>query len=443
MPKSIKLYFIVIICLLLAIFATCGNQQNSKKQPEKRAAKITTHQLEPWYEIYFSHVYSGNPQEAKQDPTNIDKMLAKKIASAKASISAALHELDSNLITEALIKAHQHGVKLRLLTETDYMDEESIKELQEVGIPVKNDSGRGGLMHNKFLIFDRQAVWTGSFNTTDNGAYKNNNNAIYIHSEKLAYNFTAEFNEMFEQNQFGRTSEKAIPHPKVTMPDKTEIITLFSPENDVLDAIIAEINKARQSIFFMAFSFTHEGIGQAMIEKYKASVDVKGVFETRNSDTAYSQYPKMKAMGIPVKQDTNKYILHHKVIIIDSETVITGSFNFSQNAAKTNEENILIIKGNTNIANTYLSEFKRLYEQEAPLITTPSENLTKVENTTKININTADASELMQLPSIGETIAQRILEYRQRNGQFTNLHSLTKVKGIGKYSQNLPNLPLV
>jgi len=420
-------------------------QETLPKQPqivERTKPQTETKETIPWYEIYFSHVYSGNPQEAKQDPTNIDKMLSEKIASAKTSIDAALHELDSAIIADALIKAHQRGVKVRLVTETDYMSEASILKLQDASIPVKNDGGRSGLMHNKFLIFDQDAVWTGSFNTTNNGSYKNNNNAIYICSKELAYNYTAEFNEMFEHSQFGVESEKAIPYPTITMPDKTEISTLFSPENNVLDAIIAQINQAQKSIYFMAFSFTHDGIGHAMIEKYQASVDVKGVFETRNSDTAYSQYPKMKAIGMPVKQDTNKYILHHKVIIIDRNTVIIGSFNFTQNAAKTNEENVLIIKSNPNIANAYLGEFARVYGEVAPAITIPSasnevesrktKSKVREANTAKININTATLEELIQLPSIGQTIAQRILEYRQRNGQFTNLHSLTKVKGIGK-----------
>ena len=98
-----------------------------------------------------------------------------------------------------------------------------------------------------------------------------------------------------------------------------------------------------------------------MIDKHRAGVDVRGVFEKRGSDTSYSQYPKMKNIGIPVKQDTNRWILHHKVIIIDGETVITGSFNFSNNAATTNEENILIISGNHALAQVYLDEVARVY----------------------------------------------------------------------------------
>jgi len=334
---------------------------------KSRRSEPTT-KLPSWCEIYFSQVYNGDPKVAKNNPRNIDKILVQKLNTARRTIDAALHELDSEVITDTLVNAHKRGVKVRVVTETDYMNEDSIEQIQSERIKVINDMGRSGLMHNKFIVIDGRYSWTGSFNTTDNGAYKNNNNAIFIDSSAIAQNFETEFEEMFTQKKFGSRSPKIIPNPIIRMPDGTEIKTLFSPENDVDDAIIAELNKARQSIFFMAFSFTHQNIGQAMMDKYRAGVDVRGIFEKRGSETSYSQYPQMKAMGIPVKQDTNRWILHHKVIIIDGETVLTGSFNFSQNAARTNEENILIISGNRAIVQAYLDEFARVYGESISIL---------------------------------------------------------------------------
>ena len=138
---------------------------------------------ENWYDLYFSQVYSGDPAVAGANPNNIDRMLVVKINDAKYRIDAALHELDSDRIANALINAKKRGVQVRLITETDYEDEISISAVRQGGIPIKTDEGRGGLMHNKFLVFDQRAVWTGSFNTTTNDATKNNNNAIFIRSE--------------------------------------------------------------------------------------------------------------------------------------------------------------------------------------------------------------------------------------------------------------------
>ncbi|MFQ6041650.1 MAG: phospholipase D-like domain-containing protein [Candidatus Poribacteria bacterium] len=359
--------FIVVTLLLLLIIGVVIFFVYRSRQPQLIA------KLPPWCEIYFSQVYSGNPEVVKKNPRNIDEMLAQKLNFAQRTIDAALYELDSEVIADALIDAYKRGVKVRVVTETDYMTEYSIKRIQRAGIRVANDMGRSGLMHDKFIVIDGRYSWTGSFNTTDNGAYKNNNNAIFIDSPKIAQNFETEFErlcgesaiplKMFTKKRFGGRSHENIPNPVVRMPDGTEIRTLFSPENDVVDAITSELKRARKSIFFMAFSFTHRKIGQAMIDRYRAGIDVRGIFEKRGSESSYSQYPKMKAIGISVKQDNNRWILHHKVIIIDGETVITGSFNFSNNAAKTNEENILIISGNRAIAKAYLDEFARLYNE--------------------------------------------------------------------------------
>ncbi len=145
-----------------------------------------------WYEVYFSQV-NNNEAAAKANDQSIDRVLVQKLATAQNSIDAALHEIDSDRISQALIAAHQRGVRVRIVTETDYMDEASIKALQAARVPIVSDQGHSGLMHNKFVVIDRRFIWTGSLNTTDNGAYKNNNNAIWIESAELAENFTSAF----------------------------------------------------------------------------------------------------------------------------------------------------------------------------------------------------------------------------------------------------------
>ena len=67
-----------------------------------------------------------------------------------------------------------------------------------------------------------------------------------------------------------------------------------------------------------------------------------------------------------MRQDGSRYVLHHKVIIIDEQTVITGSFNFSKSAAQRNDENIVIIRDAT-IAGLYLDEWKRIWGSAAEL----------------------------------------------------------------------------
>ena len=125
--------------------------------------------------------------------------------------------------------------------------------------------------------------------------------------------------------------------------------------------IAGHLAQAQQSIHFLAFSFTNDVIGQAMIARAKAGVSVAGVFETTGSETQYSEYGKMRKAKLDVLQDGNPYVMHHKVIIIDGHTVIFGSFNFSNNADKDNDENLLIVDDPT-LAQAFEAEFQRVRE---------------------------------------------------------------------------------
>ncbi len=309
------------------------------------------------WEVYFSEVYAGALNE--NTPNTLDKRLIAKLGSASVSIDTAIYDLDSKPVADALIDAYKRGVKVQVFTENDNVDEAEIKRLYEAGVPVRDDGDNKGYMHHKFFVVDERYVWTGSYNTTYNGAYKNNNNVVWIDSVPLAYNFTQEFREIYFSEELKKSSDPFIPHPHVPLSDDTQIHTYFAPDSDTITPLLQEIESADKSIYFMAFSFTHDKLGKAMRDRFQKGILVEGVFEERQI-SVHSEYKSMKEAGIPVIIDTSSGTMHHKVIIIDDETVITGSYNFSKNAETRNSENLLIIKGNKEIARAYLDEFNRL-----------------------------------------------------------------------------------
>jgi phosphatidylserine/phosphatidylglycerophosphate/cardiolipin synthase-like enzyme len=240
-----------------------------------------------------------------------------------------------------------------------------MKKLGDSGIEVVTDPPRRrGLMHNKFAVIDGAYLWTGSYNATVNDSVKNNNNALLICSPLLADIYKKEFQEMFDEEIFGNRKERG-PFAELRKSyyvkiEETDINAYFAPEDNVERIILKRLEKAKTSIHFMAFSFTSAGIGEMMIKKFKSGVAVQGIFEKRGARTGHSQYVKLKLEGIPVRLDHNRGAMHHKVIVIDGERVIMGSYNYSRNANRSNDENILVID-NKEIASEYLAEFKRLW----------------------------------------------------------------------------------
>jgi phosphatidylserine/phosphatidylglycerophosphate/cardiolipin synthase-like enzyme len=321
-----------------------------------------------WWKLYFT---SPGRWSAMSKTANPETGLVSIIGKAKESFYGAFYEISSPAVVDALIDARKRGVEVRLVTEHDTMRTKKgkgsryMKRLEESGIEVVSDPPRRrGLMHNKFAIIDGNYLWTGSYNATVNDSVKNNNNAILIYSSLLADIYTNEFREMFDGDIFGNRSERGpfadlrkTYHVKI---EDTDINAYFAPEDNVERIILKRLEKANVSIHFMAFSFTSAGIGEMMIRKFKGGVDVRGIFERRGARTGHSQFVKMKLEGVPVRLDHNRGAMHHKVIIIDGERVIMGSYNFSRNANRSNDENILIID-NREIASEYLSEFKRLW----------------------------------------------------------------------------------
>jgi phosphatidylserine/phosphatidylglycerophosphate/cardiolipin synthase-like enzyme len=321
-----------------------------------------------WWQVYFTDPNTMN------DPENltgsIPEKLIEHINGAQHTIHVAAFEFNLTPVAEALIAAHERGVEVRWVTDDEHgieADEEDdhgqFAMLEEAGIEVEDD-GRGALMHNKFWIFDNQTVWTGSTNITINGNFRNNNNVLVLDSPQVAAIYEREFAEMWN-GKFGPTSPSTVNAQAVTI-DGTPVRILFAAEDEVVSQLAPLIESAQNSIRFMAFSFTHDDLGATVLARAKAGVDVKGIFETRGSETEYSEMPALYCAGVPVRQDGNPRTFHHKVFIIDDKIVVTGSLNFSENADDSNDENVVVVT-NADIAARYLQEFERRWaEAEEP-----------------------------------------------------------------------------
>jgi phosphatidylserine/phosphatidylglycerophosphate/cardiolipin synthase-like enzyme len=106
-------------------------------------------------------------------------------------------------------------------------------------------------------------------------------------------------------------------------------------------------------------------MGQALLERAQNGVRIQGIFEALGSLTQYSKLASFYCANIPVRQDGNPHIFHHKVMVIDELILVTGSFNYTKNANTRNDENVLIIT-NREIASRYIEEFERRWSEANP-----------------------------------------------------------------------------
>ena len=131
----------------------------------------------------------------------------------------------------------------------------------------------------------------------------------------------------------------------------------FSPAGGCTDAIVAELVRAKKTVFVQAYSFTSAPIAKAIVDAHKRGVAVQVVLDKSQRTEKYSSSDFVAHAGIPVAIDEKHPIAHNKIIIIDEAVVITGSFNFSKAAEEKNAENLLVIH-DPKLAERYLENWR-------------------------------------------------------------------------------------
>jgi phosphatidylserine/phosphatidylglycerophosphate/cardiolipin synthase-like enzyme len=131
----------------------------------------------------------------------------------------------------------------------------------------------------------------------------------------------------------------------------------FSPKGGCTEAIVNALGAAKQTVLVQAYSFTSKPIFAALLAAQKRGVKVQLVLDRSNLSQKSSEADDAVDAGVPVLIDSKHEIAHNKIIIVDGDTVITGSFNFSHNAEENNAENLVLIRGKE-VAAKYTDNWK-------------------------------------------------------------------------------------
>ncbi|MBL7147786.1 MAG: hypothetical protein ISS82_03100 [Nanoarchaeota archaeon] len=304
--------------------------------------------------IFITACTTGNITKEISDDINIsvyfcprdncgDKLF--NLFNGAEKINCAFFELELENIIQ-LMEESSKTSNIKLVVDNNYY-----QNLPNLSF-IRTDN-RKALMHNKFCTIEKQNkkfITTGSHNPTQRGTFENNNNLLIIESNYLHQNYQEEFNE-FWNSIFGKGDKVKYNYIRY---NNNSIENYFCPEDNCEDHVSFYLERAENNIKFMIFSFTSDKLGDLIINKSN-NIEVKGIFESFQAGSQYSEYQKMKDI-LDVKKDNNPAFLHHKVFIIDDSITILGSYNPTGSGDRSNDENLLIIY-DKEVADRFLEEF--------------------------------------------------------------------------------------
>ena len=290
---------------------------------------------------------------------------------------------------------------------------DAIALLQGAGVPLLDDTADGsagsGLMHHKFVVIDRQRVLTGSANFTSSGLHGdagqassrgNVNHLLQLESPELAKLFAKEFEQLWgdgpggkPDSRFGLGKNSHRLQRAHLGSDRASV--LFAPHrrddpDHGLALIRQQLDQAQRSIDLALFVFSAQELANVLALKRDQGVQIRVLVDPGFAHRSYSEWLDLKGLAMadhrcrleagnnpwatPLKTVGTPRLsrgdkLHHKFAVIDGQTVITGSFNWSPAAAHTNDETLLVIDSPT-LAAHFSREMDRLW-QSAELGITP------------------------------------------------------------------------
>src|ERR1700732_4656911 len=240
------------------------------------------------------------------------------------------------------------------------------------------------LMHSKFVLRDRQSIWTGSTNMTDDAFTLMENNILEIDSSALAGYYAEDFEQLWEKQNFDNTGEIQTVPVSLTFSGQTaEARVLFSPGCGLeIDSEIARrVRAAKRRVRICSLLINSGTLISALGDlSHEGRVTVDGIYDRTQMADVYRQWQAVPqnrwkidavknivARAGLVGKDSTPYtpsgrhdFMHNKVLVVD-DSVISGSYNFSR-SAQFNAENILFIES-ASLAATYSAYIDHLIQK--------------------------------------------------------------------------------
>jgi phosphatidylserine/phosphatidylglycerophosphate/cardiolipin synthase-like enzyme len=305
------------------------------------------------------------------------------IAGTEHTLDCAIYDLREPKVLQALSTLVKSGKRLRIAYDAskdrrgglsaDPKPAGSAAAIEAAGLmPCATAVHNGGhLMHDKFLVRDGAKVWTGSANFTPGGLGLQDNNCLVIESAELASAYAATFEELLAQHH-QHASKATAQAPRSITVHGTSVTPFFTPAaGEGIESTVIQALGQAHNVRLIAFLVSDQGMLDALARFQPAGMDIRGVFDPggmadamryKKGDLAsfwFTKDPRFVAAPSHAYHPGENDFMHNKVLIIDDHLVVTGSYNFSENA-EANDENVLLID-NRAVAAAYIQYFDTLY----------------------------------------------------------------------------------
>jgi phosphatidylserine/phosphatidylglycerophosphate/cardiolipin synthase-like enzyme len=324
-------------------------------------------------------------------PDDLEAVIIDFIRQAKATLDIAVQEIDNPRIAEAIVDASWRGVDVVVFVEQDYLrtrlqgepptppvpragetesealfraqwleDDTELAENRRIlaGLLRSDVQVRGDfnpkIFHQKFILRDYRgkalptsALLTGSANFTVTDTHSNLNHVVVFHNAFVCRQYQGEV-EQLGRGSFGRGAHGDVP--KVYDLAGVPVKILFAPDHTPELEIMKQLLKGQDEVYFAIFTFAgSSGIDDALLALARGGMRIKGVLDPGQAHQQWAAprwlvHPNIE-LYVPRRVGVFAGLrkVHHKLMVIDEQIVIAGSFNYTAPANEYNDENIFVL----------------------------------------------------------------------------------------------------
>jgi phosphatidylserine/phosphatidylglycerophosphate/cardiolipin synthase-like enzyme len=307
------------------------------------------------------------------------------------ALDVAIYEYELEEIIRAVEAAHARGVAVRIVYHAQPGDEQTVINKASVsGLPPELTRARitSKIHHHKYIVRSKidaagartpVQVLAGSTNFTENGVYRQGNVVHVVRRADAAAKYLALFEVLFRGDDVGET--RTFNTDSDPIDKKADLFVGFSPRSGLgdLEHFSEVVDGAKSDVLFCTAFDLYDKLEESLLGRagdpilryglQNTKSQITGFHADRSADFAATAMLNRGLEGVlkeSLKGQKGAILIHTKLIVVDfttnNPTVISGSHNLSKSASDSNDENFLIIRGDTDVADCYGVELMRLYD---------------------------------------------------------------------------------